>query len=49
MFLISSGAVEVALPTKVRLGSGDFWRDGIAERGAREPDVVALGYRGCWR
>jgi monovalent cation:H+ antiporter, CPA1 family len=46
MFLISSGAVEVVLPSKrVRLGSGDFFGEMALLSGKpRQADVVALGY-----
>jgi CPA1 family monovalent cation:H+ antiporter len=46
MFLISSGAVEVALPKqRVRLGSGDFFGEmALLSRRRRQADVVALGY-----
>ncbi len=46
MFLISSGAVEVVLPTdRVRLGSGDFFGEmALLSRRRRQADVVALGY-----
>jgi len=46
MFLISSGAVEVVLPSeRVRLGSGDFFGEMALLSGRpRMADVVALGY-----
>jgi CPA1 family monovalent cation:H+ antiporter len=46
MFMISSGAVEVVLPTgRVRLGSGDFFGEMALLSGRRrQADVVALGY-----
>jgi len=46
MFLISSGAVEVVLPSdRVRLGSGDFFGEmALLSRSRRQADVVALGY-----
>ena len=46
MFLISSGAVEVVLPSeRVRLGSGDFFGEMALLSGRpRLADVVALGY-----
>ena len=46
MFLISSGAVEVVLPSeRVRLGSGDFFGEMALLSGRpRQADVVALGY-----
>ena len=46
MFLISSGAVEVVLPSeRVRLGSGDFFGEMALLSGKpRQADVVALGY-----
>jgi CPA1 family monovalent cation:H+ antiporter len=46
MFLISSGAVEVVLPTtRIRLGSGEFFGEMVllGER-RRQADVVAMGY-----
>lgn len=46
VFFISSGAVEVVLPThKVRLGRGDFFGEMALLSGRpRQADVVALGY-----
>ena len=46
MFLISSGAVEVVLPSdRVRLGSGDFFGEMALMSGRRrQADVVTLGY-----
>jgi CPA1 family monovalent cation:H+ antiporter len=46
MFLISSGAVEVALPNgRVSLGSGEFFGEmALLSRRRRQADVVALGY-----
>jgi CPA1 family monovalent cation:H+ antiporter len=46
MFFISSGAVEVRLPTQqVRLGSGEFVGEmALLDRRPRQADVVSLGY-----
>ena len=46
MFLISSGAVEVVLPSqRVRLGSGDFFGEmSLLSGRPRGADVIALGY-----
>ncbi|MGE5270500.1 MAG: cation:proton antiporter, partial [Thiohalocapsa sp.] len=46
MFFISSGAVEVRLPTGgVRLGSGEFVGEmALLSRRPRQADVVSLGY-----
>jgi monovalent cation:H+ antiporter, CPA1 family len=46
MFLISSGAVEVALPNqRVRLGSGEFFGEMALLSGRpRQADIIALGY-----
>jgi CPA1 family monovalent cation:H+ antiporter len=46
MFFISSGAVEVRLPTqRVRLGSGEFVGEmALLSRRPRLADVISLGY-----
>ena len=46
MFFISSGAVEVQLPTeRVRLGSGEFVGEmALLSHRPRQADVVSLGY-----
>lgn len=46
MYFISSGAVEVRLPTeRVRLGSGEFVGEmALLSRRPRQADVVSLGY-----
>jgi monovalent cation:H+ antiporter, CPA1 family len=46
MFFISSGAVEVRLPTqRVRLGSGEFVGEmALLSHQPRQADVVSLGY-----
>jgi CPA1 family monovalent cation:H+ antiporter len=46
MFFISSGAVEVRLPTeRVQLGSGEFVGEmALLTRRPRQADVICLGY-----
>jgi CPA1 family monovalent cation:H+ antiporter len=46
MFLISSGVVEVVLPSgRVRLGSGDFFGEmALLGDRTRQADIIALGY-----
>ncbi len=46
MFFISSGAVEVVLPSeRIRLGSGEFFGEmALLTRRRRQADVISLGY-----